>query len=1364
MIAKSKFKLRLNLTWPLMVLLLISVVFCTSVFSQTTFCGEDEEQYEGDFESPLLKKAGALNAKVVFINFPVDAVPINTIANAKKANLDALCSYFTEASLPSKTMTWDLIEKPGDLTESIPWSAGKASISYRGLQDPNDPLFARSSHWWAESVSETGYWCSALLGEVLFNIKDAYVAAGKDNPFDDTDILIVNYLFSASENGHASPIYHPDNTWVGGVASIYLKPHSEYPDDVDPYFIGLGLGRHQTILGTQNVVHVDDLSCQTVLTHEFGHTLNLVHSQGFNSEDWEERYSYTLLDVMTGGYSEGKGCQTYSLHNISQLGESSKPNWYPVVDFTGENLYNQEVYDIRSDDAITYKFSLDDAGGRPQYFLFAYHGVNPVDVPQDSTTLPGVLQGLEVQHCFGGSNGSYRDLESAFGRFNDTPDSGFVESGYWTSPNTSDGFDNQDSWETRPMPEYEDYQGHVDDFFSFTGNQVFGFTPDCNPNTFGIDPNSTVPWRRRPNNQPNSLYVRIKSQTDDQMVVDFLSAPYEEITITSGEYHSATDDITFSYTITPEWEDYLTSFDVYFCPTQSGFPLYLVENVVYDPLVSEYSFPVLANYGTEAQGGQVIVKFNNNMSSHTGDFPDGPIYIPDLGPVVTESILLPNEGNHLVVGRDVRVEWSNSFSSGLVSTIDVIFDTGEAVLNLATLNEFDDDWFYDANLDHYFCTIPVTADMKTGSGAMYLKFNNITPQNIEDIDVSELVVLPPLVEYNDVSSTTFSAGEGYSAPPSAIVPISEDKSLLGVGKSMILSLAEGDDQTAGAFYKNTSTPVQIRLEEWTPSQHFSNGGIMAGASAIAAADYDGDGDEDFFVCNPGTGPSSLFKRDGSQFVKIEIGTTELTKGTNCATWIDFDHDGDLDLFLGRGGGGAGGPVLPNVLFEYNSMSDSFSVVSEANGLVNPGRLQSTQAVLWADLDLDGYWDVLIGNTVSSGGMKHFIQNSENQFVEAASQPFSGLDASSIICQDFNRDNQVDLVFGGMLGSTTIFFNSNGSFSSTDSYEISTSFTPFQISHGDFDNDGWLDLLLTSGGSDEGFCTFKNLMGQSGFDQKFVNISDDIDNGPGFGLPQLGAVKGAIQSDFDRDGDLDTFVGMPDGASGEAVWKNMNASSDWLGIRLFSTSGASPVGATVSLTGVGSAPLGSQLFGGSGGRGAQGTNDLIFGLDGSSVPVSVHVKWPSRMTTMETISDPSGLNKLIEVVEPPLWTIDSNSPNFEVVVLPDRIDWVFTWESSNWSPIEGDWVDYSPLQSCGNLTAASLLPGTTAGVSITSDYASDLITGAVTYSHTLTYEDAPCVPGCRISFTVHSGSSSIGYISSGPTTGRFPKLCPINIGN
>ena len=92
--------------------------------------------------------------------------------------------------------------------------------------------------------------------------------------------------------------------------------------------------------------------------------------------------------------------------------------------------------------------------------------------------------------------------------------------------------------------------------------------------------------------------------------------------------------------------------------------------------------------------------------------------------------------------------------------------------------------------------------------------------------------------------------------------------------------------------------------EWAEMLDAASGIDFYGLNGVAAADYDGDGRDDFFVCQPGGLPGRLFRNTGDGTFEDVTGAAglQLLDPTSAALFADYDNDGDQDLFLITAGG------------------------------------------------------------------------------------------------------------------------------------------------------------------------------------------------------------------------------------------------------------------------------------------------------------------------------------------------------------------------------------------------------------------------------------------------------------------------------
>jgi FG-GAP-like repeat/RTX calcium-binding nonapeptide repeat (4 copies)/FG-GAP repeat len=321
-------------------------------------------------------------------------------------------------------------------------------------------------------------------------------------------------------------------------------------------------------------------------------------------------------------------------------------------------------------------------------------------------------------------------------------------------------------------------------------------------------------------------------------------------------------------------------------------------------------------------------------------------------------------------------------------------------------------------------------------------------------------------------------------------------------------------------------------------------------SGISAADFDGDGDEDLVVANPGFDPSFLTPStgntlsilrnngDGTFAAPISI-TTGIAPG---ALPADLDGDGDLDLAVSHA-------EEDNISIWKNDGLGNFTpFVTFATG----DRPFISGAV---DLDGDGDLDLLSNNSVGTdlntannfGNSLSIHFNDGNGNFSVATTLVVGQGLAGIATGDLDGNDALDLVTANETEDTLSILLNDGNGTFTTPVKLGVGDRPTNVVAMDFDGDGDLDLANSNFGDD--------------------SVTVLIGNGDGTFAPAVrfftNDVPGALKAaDLDGDGDIDlamkhSFFTTRTGATGGSTISVLRNNGDGS----FATSESFPVGNT-----------------------------------------------------------------------------------------------------------------------------------------------------------------------------------------------------------
>lgn len=422
----------------------------------------------------------------------------------------------------------------------------------------------------------------------------------------------------------------------------------------------------------------------------------------------------------------------------------------------------------------------------------------------------------------------------------------------------------------------------------------------------------------------------------------------------------------------------------------------------------------------------------------------------------------------------------------------------------------------------------------------------------------------------------------------------------------------------------------------------------------AAADIDNDGRVDLFFS--GYGVNYLFRNESPPGGKLAFKDVTARAGlkargptefNSAAAFGDFNGDGRADLYLGRyirfdrsvrqhckfaGVDGACPPWVYDARMGslYRNLNGrEFRDVTREMGLGD--QHGKTLGAVWADYNRDGKPDLYLANDGVAGDL---YRNEGRRFRSAgtltgsAYNSMGGVQAGmGVDFGDYNRDGWLDLVVTTFRQEpTSLYANRNGQFfdhrSLAAGLDIPTRpWTGFGTRFADFDNDGWLDLVIANGHVLEKEHLIDRFSSYPQPMQLFLNEGSgqfadrSAQAGPGFTTLAVG--RGLATGDFDRDGRVDLVVTDLEGPV-RLLMNRASTPNAWIGFLLKGTkSNRLALGASVTVT------VGGRTWAGecrtSGSYFSSSSADVHFGLGRATGTARAEIRWPSgTRTTLEAL--------------------------------------------------------------------------------------------------------------------------------------------------
>jgi tetratricopeptide (TPR) repeat protein len=418
-----------------------------------------------------------------------------------------------------------------------------------------------------------------------------------------------------------------------------------------------------------------------------------------------------------------------------------------------------------------------------------------------------------------------------------------------------------------------------------------------------------------------------------------------------------------------------------------------------------------------------------------------------------------------------------------------------------------------------------------------------------------------------------------------------------------------------------------------------------GGLNLIQADYNNDGCMDLLVLRGAwefpVRKSLLRNNCDGTFTDVteQAHLAEPATRTQTAVWADINNDGLLDLLVGNENG-------PSQLF-LNKGDGTFQDISVGSGV---NKVAFTKGVVAADYDNDGWVDFYVSNLYGGNFLYH--NNHDNTFTEVSQQ--AGVhqsESQSFATWFFDYDNDgwpdifvttyffsTDEVLRSYLGLPTnvstlkLYRNlGNGKFKDvTEEAALNKINLPMGANFGDIDDDGYLDIYLSTGGPEYGALTPKMLLrnheGRYFSDVTASSGTGDLHKGHGVSFADLG-----------NNGHEDLLVSIGGATPGDAhqfrVFQNPGNENDWITVKLVGVkSNRAGIGARIQVTVQNEGGVTRSISRTVGSGGSFGANPIQqhIGLGKSARILRLVVWWPASNTRQIFHELPK--NQFIEIKE------------------------------------------------------------------------------------------------------------------------------------
>jgi hypothetical protein len=471
--------------------------------------------------------------------------------------------------------------------------------------------------------------------------------------------------------------------------------------------------------------------------------------------------------------------------------------------------------------------------------------------------------------------------------------------------------------------------------------------------------------------------------------------------------------------------------------------------------------------------------------------------------------------------------------------------------------------------------------------------------------------------------------------------------------SLTVDLVKSKQKTRSALYHNNGNGT------FTDVTDKAGVGDIGWGMGVTVGDYNNDGWDDIYVTC--LGPNHLLRNNGNGTFtdvtqKAGVGDARWSTG---AAFVDYDNDGKLDLFVSnyvdfdvnnlpefgkgrtcqfkgipvqcgpRGLKGAGDTLY------HNNGDGTFTDVSKKAGVSDPDGYYGL-GVIASDFDEDGLVDIFVANDSTPNFLYH--NNGDGTFKDigfpsgtAVNENGSEQGSMGVTLGDYKHDGRLDLFVTNFDDDYNTLYHNDGKGSFTDvSYAanvaaVSLPYVGWGTWFFDYDNDGWVDLLVVNGHVYPQLPTYRqrNFVHHNKRDGTFAEVGEQL--GAPFLEKRTG--RGAAFGDIDNDGDVDVVINNLDGPP-QVLRNDGGNSNNSILIKLIGVkSNRDGIGARARIVSGDLTEIDEVHSGGS--YLSQSDLRLHFGLEKRTKVNLIEVHWPSG--TIDKITD-AGVNRVLTIRE------------------------------------------------------------------------------------------------------------------------------------